>query len=377
MQLLKKIRDRGLSWFWWRIKREIRNPRDGSFTETIINGVLRIRKKMTRTRTVKGEDNLLYSVYDLEIAPITFNITEFLIDSELEANRTGKEGFVVVFVPNEEDALYVNEEYDSVIDSHSTLWRFQNIVLPLTTVAPKCKGVFILPDRSSVFSFINDHKVYPYLYDGVNLRYLDESRLYDNLDRPGIIQGLKAPIQGCKYIQNWIKENDIKDPIVSITLRQYGYDKARNSRISEWSQASKYILESGFFPVIIPDTDQAFANNELFTNNELFKNSYVFKECAWNMGLRMALYEASFLNFFVPNGPFHLANFMPNCSYIMMNALPEGSIVTTEAFIKNRGMEVGENYRWATPDQRQIFKKDTYENIIFEFERFVEEINNI
>ena len=79
---------------------------------------------------------------------------------------------------------------------------------------------------------------------------------------------------------------------------------------------------------------------------------------------------------FVVNGPGQLATFMPDCSYIMMNALPEGSIVTTENFIKNRGMEVGENYRWATPDQRQIFKPDTYENIIFEFERFVEEFGN-
>lgn len=369
MQLLKKIRDRGLSWFWWRIKSEIRRPRDGSYTETIINGILQVRKKMTRTRTVKGEDNLLYSVFDLKIAPITYNITEFLIDSELEADRTGKEGFVVVFVPNE-DAAYGYEEYDAVIDSHNKLWRFQNIILPLMTIAPKCKGVFMLPNRSSVFSFVKDHKVYPYLYDGVNLRYLDESRLYENLDRPGVTQGFKAPKQGCKYIQNWIKEKDIKVPIVSITLRQFGFDKARNSKISEWSQASKYILESGFFPVIIPDTDQAFENNELF------KDSYVFKECAWNIGLRMALYEASFLNFFVPNGPGQLATFMPNCSYIMMNALPEGSVITTESLIKHRGMEVGENYRWATPDQRQIFKQDTYENIIFEFERFVEEFGN-
>jgi len=103
MQLLKKIHDKGLKWLWWRIKSEIRYPRDGSFAETIINGVLRIRKKMIFSRTVAVEDNLLYSVYDLKIAPITYNITEFLMNSELEAARTGKEGFVVVFVPKDEE----------------------------------------------------------------------------------------------------------------------------------------------------------------------------------------------------------------------------------------------------------------------------------
>ena len=76
---------------------------------------------------------------------------------------------------------------------------------------------------------------------------------------------------------------------------------------------------------------------------------------------------------FVVNGPGQLATFMPDCSYIMMNALPEGSVVTTKESIKARGYDIGENYRWATPDQRQVFKPDTYENIINEFNRFVEE----
>jgi hypothetical protein len=370
MQLLKKIHDKGLKWLWWRIKSEIRYPRDGSFAETIINGVLRIRKKMIFSRAVAVEDNLLYSVYDLKIAPITYNITEFLMNSELEAAMTGKEGFVVVFVPNDEEAAYGYEEYDAVIDSDNKIWRFQNILLPLTINSPKCKGIFVLPNRSSIFSFLKNHKVYPSLYDGINLRMFSESGLYGNLNRPGVTQGLKAPIQGCKYIQNWIQEMDIRVPIVTITLRQFGFDKARNSKISEWSRVSKHILESGFFPVIIPDTDKALVSNELF------KDSYIFTECAWNMGLRMALYELSFLNLFVPNGPGQLATFMPNCSYIMMNALPEGSVITTESFIKNRGMEVGENYRWATPEQRQIFKPDTYENIICEFDRFVEEFGS-
>ena len=182
MQLLKKIHDKGLKWLWWRIKSEIRYPRDGSFAETIINGVLRIREIMMRSRTVNDEDNLLYSIYDLKIAPFTFNITEFLIASEYEANRTGKQGFVVVFVPKDEEPPYGYEEYDAVIDSHNKLWRLQNIVLPLTMAATKCKGVFMLPDRSSISSFVKDHNVYPPFYDGVNLRYIDIVALYENVD---------------------------------------------------------------------------------------------------------------------------------------------------------------------------------------------------
>ena len=47
--------------------------------------------------------------------------------------------------------------------------------------------------------------------------------------------------------------------------------------------------------------------------------------------------------------------------------------MTTAESYKAMGYDIGENHRWATPDQRQVFKPDTFENIVNEFNRFVEE----
>ena len=90
------------------------------------------------------------------------------------------------------------------------------------------------------------------------------------------------------------------------------------------------------------------------------------------MGLRIALYETAYLNFFVPNGCMVLASFNPRCSYIAMNQLPKDSIVTNKEAYKRVGI-LGDNYKFANQKQRLCFKPDTYENIKTEFDRFVKD----
>jgi len=77
-----------------------------------------MRKKLSDFQKDKNEDELLYAIFDLKIAPITFNIIEFLMSSEYEASQSGKKGFVVVFVPEGKPLTYGWEEYDSLFDSN-------------------------------------------------------------------------------------------------------------------------------------------------------------------------------------------------------------------------------------------------------------------
>jgi hypothetical protein len=99
-------------------------------------------------------------------------------------------------------------------------------------------------------------------------------------------------------------------------------------------------------------------------------------EGAWNMGLRMALYETSYVNFFSPTGPSRLAVWNPKCSYICMNSLPKDSIVTTEEYFKERDLKIGENYKFALPNQRFVFTPESFEGLVEEFEKFVNEVGD-
>ena len=294
--ILKKIKENGLKWFFWRLKREIVNP-SHPLIRAILDGMLKVWNRWASIGKEKQNEDILYTIFDLKVAPITFNISEFLLDSEFEANKSGKSGFVVIFVPGVDENEYGWKEYDEIVDTNSKLWRFHNIVLPITLLAPKCKGVYILPNRSSVSKIVKDHTVYPNTYDGVNIRYIDIVDFYRKLDKPGQVSGLCATKQGLRYIEDWITRKEINRPIVSITLRQSDFDPTRNNKIKEWVRFCDYLKKEGYCPVIVPDTDHAF-NSE-----ELFPEIIVFKECSWNMGLRIALYETCYLNYFVPSGP--------------------------------------------------------------------------
>jgi hypothetical protein len=366
--LLAKVKRNGIRWFIARLGRELRNP-SRPIVKTAIDGLLRLRRKVSRFRN-KESSELLLAIYDLDVSGITFNFVEFLIDAEYETSRLHREGFIVVFVPSSKDQTLAWKEYDSAIDSTSRQWRFENILVPLTFLSEKCRGMYLLPTRSEAISFVNGRDVHPALYDGVNLRSIDIGKFYRKLDRPGLFAGLRASKQGLRYVEARMRANGITAPIVTITFRNSAFDSARNSNLDAWSAFARYLRSSGYHPVIVPDTDTAFQEDGRFTEIDMFR------ECAWNIGLRMALYESALLNFFSPNGCATLGIFNPRCSYIVMNNLPEGSIVTSEEALRRDGYPIRENHRFASPNQRLNFEAESYENILGEFNRFLEQRNS-
>ena len=362
--MIKKIKDKGLRWLLWRLKSEIRNPTNLYF-KIIVDNMLRLRMSVTRPLKRKERDDLLYAIFDMECAPITFNVVEFLVAAEYESRNINKNGFVVVVVPLEKEPLYKNDEYLSVVDSASKSWRFQNIVLPIISLSSSCKGIHILPRRKDVELYVRNFDIYPDIYDSKNIRYLDIREFYRKFDRPNMFEGLRATKQGLRYVDKWIKANNINKPIVTITIRNYGFDKVRNSNLDAWSRFSTYLDGSGYVPVIIPDID----GDDL--GQTYFSDGFIYKEAAWNMMLRMALYELVYLNFFVSGGPLSLAIMNPKCSYIAMNLFAEGSVIDTKDAYKKIGYDVGTNYKFSTENQKLVYDTDSYDNIVSEFECYV------
>ena len=364
IKMINKIKDKGIRWLLWRIKSEIRNPTNLYF-KIVVDNMLRLKMSVKKPLIRKERDDLLYAIFDMECAPITFNIAEFLVDAELESRNINKNGFVVVVVPLEKEPKYENEEYLSVVDSASKSWRFQNIVLPIISLSSSCKGIHILPRRKDVELYVRNFDIYPDIYNSKNIRYIDIREFYRKFDRPNMFEGLRATKQGLRYVDKWIKANNINKPIVTITIRNYGYDKVRNSNLDAWSRFSTYLDGSGYCPVIIPDIDGDDLDQTYFTDG------YIYKEAAWNMMLRMALYERVYLNFFVSGGPLSLAIMNPKCSYIAMNLFSEGSVIDTKDAYKKIGHDIGTNYKFSTKNQKLVHDTDSYDNILSEFECYV------
>ena len=369
--ILQKIKEKGLRWLVARVRRELRVPSNKSLRNIIdflLGAKLRILNIITKAKL--EDDDVLYCIYDLEICDLTFVAAIHLIDFEMQARKRNKKGFIFVVVPSSLDPSLEWEEYNKAIDQNSKLWRFQNLVLPLTFLSPYCQGTYVLPRRADAITLATTHDVYPDRYDGINLRTVDLSELLlSKWDKPGLFEGLKANTQGLKYVKDWLHAKGLHSSVVTITLRDSPFDTVRNSNNEAWSEFTHYLLANGYDPVIIPDTDNAFSEKLSFGDVPFFN------ECAWNMGLRMALYESAYLNFFVSNGCIVLALFNPDCSYIALDQLPKGINNSEDEYKKmyeSYGRTLGD-HQFSNQRQRLCFKPDTYENIRTEFDRFVKD----
>jgi hypothetical protein len=89
----------------------------------------------------------------------------------------------------------------------------------------------------------------------------------------------------------------------------------------------------------------------------------------------MALYEKSYLNLFVNNGPAVLCTLDTRTRYIIFKYLMEECASTTESFIqKFQGLKFGDQWPGATPFQRLVWGNDDYEHIQREFVQMCDRI---
>ena len=102
-------------------------------------------------------------------------------------------------------------------------------------------------------------------------------------------------------------------------------------------------------------------------------DKFIFYEASWNLELRMAIYELSYVNLFVSNGPAALCINNKNASYIVFKMLNEEYNVTSPISYERIGFPVGSQYIQATPFQKIVWSSDdNYETILDEFNKFCE-----
>jgi hypothetical protein len=358
---IRKIKTNGLRWLLWRLHRELRNP-TFNITIKIIDFFLNSWNGVFENWEHK-ETQYLYCIYDLEIAPITYNIIEYLVYVDYLSREN--EGFVLVLVPKKVKKHSFLTDYEKTIDGSNQNWRIDNIIFPVARMHERCAGVFLLPDREATKEFIKNKTVFPKLYDGTNLRYYDPVEYRKTMSKPGLWTPVTPPLQGRRYVEQYLKPKVGDKKVITVTIRNYGYDTARNSNCSEWAKFIEHLLKNSYYPIIIPDTENAFTDD--FPDH----HDYVFRDCCWNIGLRMALYFSSYLNIGVANGPIATLLHNNKARVLIMNSSPEGSIVSSPEQMEKYGLQQNAQWKFLTPAQRLSFLPDTFENIVLEFEHYI------
>lgn len=366
-EIPNKLRLRGFRWFCRRSIQELLAPHHalGRFLRKVF-----MRTQQESQNTI--ESNRLLACYDLELSPVTFDLVWFLMGAEMAGRKLNKQKVHLLIIPAVGDKVRVERsEYEKIINRDSRLWRIQAILLPIINMFCKSDGFTIFTSRDEAITYLSNHSndpVYPEFY---NVYFPVEFRYFDvniQLKKYSEYEGFNASSQARIFVETWLTTNipqGIK-PVV-ITLRQYNYMPSRNSNLDAWAKFAKNIDKRKYWPVFIPDTQSAFDPLAKQLENFTF-----FNEAAWNLELRMAIYEAAHINFVINNGPASLCHFNPNCRYIYLKIIDKDCFLATEDYFTSLGLTVGQQPTFIKLGQKWVWENDTIDVIEREFKEMCE-----
>ncbi|BDX07780.1 nucleoside-diphosphate sugar epimerase/dehydratase [Planctobacterium marinum] len=317
-------------------------------------------------------EDILYCIYDLNVARATYDILGFLCLCECERVVRGSKGIHIIIV-NASDNEF-NQTRWVIQNTQEHNWRVDQILVQCCSLLPHCVGVSKTATRSEVSKLIEDvAHIFPHHYSEQHpvIEY-EFDLLFERLRKKQEIAHLKANSHAMDFVRQYLnKINPDGKKVVTISLRESSNKPLRNSNPEEWQKFAHELDHSRYLVVLVPDTENAFLNL-----SENWSGCFSCSEAAFNVQIRMALYELSYINLGVNNGPTHLCALNPDCRYIMYKQVVENyPHSSTQSFI-DRGFEIGGSFPGARPWQKFVWEDDSFEVISANFRELVSVIES-
>jgi len=332
----------------------------------------RIKKKLSDKQFYKKDT--LYAFYDLEVMSASFDIIPFLILAEKCRMSQGLKAMHIVIVPGSQQGFAKGyfEYYKNMTPDKEKIrfayleWRVRNILVPCCWLMPSCKQLTVCSSRSDakdIENLLAEH-IFPDHYL-VNVPVNPNKNIYQMGVTPDYphIPSLSATQTGCDFVLNWMNTHCKGKKVVTITLRETSYEIDRNSNTKDWIRFARTIDQDNYLPVIIRDTEVAFQ----FIPEEM-TGLTIFYEASWNMEIRAALYQMSYLNLFSSGGPMILSWFNNKCRCLIFKLITKTIDITTEKQLDFIGLTAGDQPLYFSKFQKLVWDDDQYEVIKKEFD---------
>ena len=311
---------------------------------------------------LRNSEDILFAFFDLQVAPITYDASWFVAAADHKRRKMGLKRIHFVIVPGNKDGFREERTaYESTVDTATRQWRLYNIVIPILTLLPAFGGLTFLPYRSAVGTFraAAQARIYPEHYEpSLPVSHLPVELLGLSEDDGQPIGVLRSPTQARRYIDRWIATRLDGRRLITITIRDYLFMPARNSNIQAWAAFAGRLNSAKYFPVFVLDTERT-----LDPSPEALVGFEILREASWNVWLRMALYEMSYLNLGVNNGPLFMCMLNAQTRLLIFKIITPSVPQTTEEFMSTLGFKIGGQLPFATPFQRLVWEDDTLDTI--------------
>src|SRR5215469_9834997 len=262
--LAYKLRTGGFGWLAHRLVEEWRLPRTAA-AQMLLRGLRAASGAGTRRRSAagSGDPDTLYAFYDLGVAPITFDFLWFLVGAELERRRRGLQTTHVVIVPGPHLGLRKEPpELESCLDPSERRARVNTVLVPACAFLPRLAGVTVASSRGQAEQLVQlaCGAVFPTRYEPAFPSYPGPQEPLRAARGDGARVGvLRATAADLRAVDEWLAARGCQAPVVTITLRNYGYEPERNSNLVAWREFGRRLDPGRFSVVFVPDTAQCLA----------------------------------------------------------------------------------------------------------------------
>lgn len=286
---------------------------------------------------------ILTAFYDLEYGPVSYDFATWLVRAMKERDSRKCSGLHVVIVPKE-DGLGGFSRHWGNHDEHAARWRLWHIVVSCCPLAGATATIAASRDQAHKISAAAESEWWPEGKAHFMGPLIDAARGGEKIPL------LRASEGARRYIREYLIRFSFNKKVITTTLRQQETDPSRNSDLEAWSDLLRLAEQSGFAVFELDDTHVALQSGTAFVEQD--------------PDLRLALYEQAAMNFIGNNGPQELLKFS-SAPYRIVGL---GIESWREHFRKYFHMEYGDQLPWATPQQKLVYKPDTFEVLREEFE---------
>lgn len=376
-KLLKRIywrfKNQGMRWLLVRGKQEIRAPETslGRFINTSFRKASYILRYLPSFKSKSTLSNTsLLAIYDTCIEPITFDFLYFLAAAEIQRKKLRlKQIHLICLSTKEGSDRQLAEDYEKIISATARRERIINILLPAAWLMPSVSNIELLTDRQECHTRLHSWKsahIFPTDFNvTMHKSCMIDCYLMVNKSHDISVASYRARPESLNYVNGWLERRNIQKKAISFTLRNYDYNPSRNSNLEAWAEFAAYLQDKGYAPVIIPDTQ----NMDGKLPKTLAK-CYTMREAAWNLGLRLALYESCFVNFSVSSGPAFLFLLDEKVRGIMVKITTPNVPQNEVEYIAAQGFPVNKQLPYTHQFQKRVWKDDNFKILVEEFEMF-------
>jgi hypothetical protein len=366
VKLLRKVafglRTQGPSYLVRAPANEFANPRL-PITRALRRLVYRVQSRLAAPKPsdVEWSTGALQFIFDMSVAPMTFDFVSYLAAADMERRRRSLPHMDVLFVGGDHHGVRRElPAYEAIVDAQMRLWRLRNVLVPVLALLPSVRSYSCCSSReqAKVLISADPTRIYPPDFL-INFPSQPVKSMIHDAARKGepVWPMLRANGAAKRFIAPYIERVARGRRPVVISLRNYGFEPKRNSRTEEWLRFANELDPERYAAIFVPDIEAAMT-----AIPKDFDGHAICVAACWNIEIRMALYEAAWLNVSIMQGPMELCWYNEAVRYAIFYE-PNIEPVNSVAQLTENGLRVGYNLDFATARQHIYWQADTLVNI--------------